>query len=181
MKTQRSFASIPTPRPALPFPVFPGGASLKSLQNPGGLLSRLWNWFKARQQAHSGPRRLHVAATASLGEKRFVALIKIDNQEFLVGGGPANLVLLAQVNAKEQFGDMLKENLSAPKQPAAKRAAKPALKQVARPAVRPMPKPMVRTSAKLAPKPIVKAAAKKPVKAAAQAGKQTVRQTRKQA
>jgi hypothetical protein len=191
MKTQRSLASIPAQRPALPFPVFPGGASLKSLQNPAGLLSRLWNWFKARQQSHSSTRRLQVAATASLGEKRFVALIKIDELEFLVGGGPTNLVLLAQVNAKEQFGAMLQENLSAPTQQPVRRASKPAArpapKQTGRPVAKLMPKPMVRPTAKFALKPAVKPIAvkpiaKKPVKAAAApAGRQAAKQTRKQA
>jgi flagellar biogenesis protein FliO len=185
MKTQRSLASISVPRPTLPFPVFPGGASLRSLQSPSGLISRLWNWFKARQQSHSSTRRLQVAATASLGEKRFVALIKIDELEFLVGGGPANLVLLAQVNAKQQFGDMLKGNMSAPVRPA-KRAnkpmARPTPKTTPKPAAKLMPKTLIRPAAKLTLKPVVKAATKKPVKpVAAQTGRQAARQTRKQA
>jgi flagellar biogenesis protein FliO len=183
MKTQRSLSSIPVHRPALPFPVFPGGASLKSLQSPAGLLSRLWNWFKARQQARSCTRHLHVAATASLGEKRFVALIQLDELQFLIGGGPANVVLLAQVNAKERFDDMLKENMSMPKQQRAKRVTKPAaraeLKRMAKPAAKLAPKPIIAAPARLTLKPIAKPALKKPVKA--QAVKQAARQTRKQA
>ncbi len=136
MKTQRALASTPAAKPTLPFPVFPGGASLKPLQNSNGLLSRIWGWFKARQLAHSSDRRLRVAASASLGEKRFVALIQIDDQQFLVGGGSTNVVLLAQVNAKEQFGVMVKEHMSAPKPRPAKRATKNAVKPALKPVIR---------------------------------------------
>jgi hypothetical protein len=181
MKTPLAHASIPSRRPALPFPVFPGGASLRPLQSPTGLISRLWGWFKARQFAHSSDRRLRVTATASLGEKRFVALIQIDDQQFLVGGGSGNVVLLAQVNAKEQFGNMLQENMLEPRMQPTKRASKPA----ARPAQRPIVKP----AAKLSMKPLVNPAAnltvrpalKKPIKPAGmETGKQTLRM-RKQA
>ncbi len=174
MKTQRANAFTPAKRPALPFPVFPGGASLKPLQGSTGLLSSLWRWFRARQAAHSNTRRIQVAATASLGEKRFVALIKIDELQFLIGGGPANVVLLAQVNASERFDEMLKGNLSEPQKQAAKRPYKPIVK----PAV----KPHVKPTAKLAIKPVLHPITRKPVKAATKpVGKQAVKQVRKQA
>jgi flagellar biogenesis protein FliO len=148
-----------------------------------GLLSRIWNWFKARQQARSCTRHLQIAATASLGEKRFVALIQLDELQFLIGGGPASVVLLAQVNAKERFDDMLKENMSAPTHQRAKRVAKPAaraeLKRMVKPAAKLAPKPIVAAPARLTLKPMAKPALKKPVKP--QVAKQTARQTRKQA
>ena len=43
-------------------------------------------------------RRLCVAETISLGEKRFVALLTIDGQEFLIGGGTAGVSVLATLD-----------------------------------------------------------------------------------
>jgi len=39
---------------------------------------------------------LRVAETVSLGEKRFVALIRVEESEFLIGGGASSVSLLAQ-------------------------------------------------------------------------------------
>jgi flagellar biogenesis protein FliO len=55
---------------------------------------------------------LQVGATVSLGEKRFVAVIQIDGLEFLIGGGATNVALLAQLNKKESFGDLLQETMT---------------------------------------------------------------------
>ena len=56
-----------------------------------------------------------MAATVSLGDKRFVALIQIDGLQFLVGGGATNVALLAQLNGKESFGDLLQETMTVQK------------------------------------------------------------------
>jgi flagellar biosynthetic protein FliP len=110
---------------------FPNAAALRTLQTTGGLISRAWNWFRERQQARADTRRLHVAATASLGEKRFVAVIEMDGLRFLVGGGATNVVLLAELKGKEPFADLLHETMAdaAQKPPARSRrqAAKPAM------------------------------------------------------
>jgi hypothetical protein len=87
-------------------------ASLKLLQNAGGLLTRGLNWIRARQSARSNDRRLQVAATVSLGDKRFVAVIQVDGLQFLVGGGATNVALLAQLNGRESFGALLKESMT---------------------------------------------------------------------
>jgi len=120
--------------PASPLLVFPGGMPLKSLQNASGLLSRAWNWFRERQAARSNPKRLHVASTVSLGEKRFVAVIHVDDREFLVGGGATNVALLAQLKGNESFGTVLQETMTPPKKQPVKRvrpqAVKPAAKRM---------------------------------------------------
>ena len=142
MKTRNSRARMDAQRPARvaaqslapPLLVFPGGVPLKTLQNASGLLSRAWRWFRARQAAHSSSKRLQVAATVSLGEKRFVALIQVDGLQFLVGGGATNVALLAQLKDNESFGNLLKETMTAPEKQTAKRVrqqiAKPAVKQM---------------------------------------------------
>jgi hypothetical protein len=100
--------------PALPFPEFAGGASSRTALNASGLLSRAWSWIRARQMARFSTRRLRVAETVSLGEKRFVAVIQVDGLQYLIGGGGTNVALLAQLTVKESFGDLLKETMTVP-------------------------------------------------------------------
>ena len=71
-----------------------------------------------------------MAATASLGEKRFVAVIQVDGLEFLVGGGTTGVSLLAQLNGKESFGNLLHKSAIAQKS----RIARPKTAQTSIPA-----------------------------------------------
>lgn len=56
-----------------------------------------WDWFQVRRRAQTRPGRLRVAESVSLGEKRFVAVVELDGQQFLVGGGAATVSLLARL------------------------------------------------------------------------------------
>ena len=84
----------------------------------GGFIYRALDWLRLKQMARSSAARLQVVSNVSLGEKRFVALIQTDSEQFLVGGGATNVVLLAQLNAKGQdetksFSSLLKESIPA--------------------------------------------------------------------
>ena len=48
-------------------------------------LKNLWQWARRAVKARKA-RRLRVCETLSLGERRFLAVIEFDRQEFLVGG-----------------------------------------------------------------------------------------------
>ncbi len=72
------------------------------LQAVRGPLSTAWNLSRAiasgwllqpRRQ-----RRLRVSETVSLGEKRFVSIVELDGQAFLIGGGTAGVSLLAELS-----------------------------------------------------------------------------------
>ncbi len=121
MKTPRSSKSKPIRGDASPFPVLTAEASLSTLRSHTGLLSRAWGWLQARQVVRSSTRRLRVAETVSLGEKRFVAVVQVDGRHFLLAGGPTNIALLAQLDTKDAFEDVLKKTLTAPRKQAAKR------------------------------------------------------------
>ena len=61
-----------------------------------GVLSILadgWRWLKAKQSSQIASKRLRVIETVSLGEKRFVAVIQCNGEQFLIGGA-ANAVCL---------------------------------------------------------------------------------------
>ena len=121
MKKSRSTPSIPITGQAIEFPELEDEVSLSSLRAPTGLLSRLWRWIQARHVARSSTKRLRVAETVSLGEKRFVAVVQVDGRHFLLAGGPTNIALLAQLDTKEDFEDVLKKTMTIPLEQPAKR------------------------------------------------------------
>jgi flagellar biogenesis protein FliO len=121
MKTSRSGKSNLITDDASLLPVLVDEVSLSTVRGHTGLLSRVWGWLHARQVARSGTRRLRVAETVSLGEKRFVAVVQVDGRHFLLAGGPTNIVLLAQLDAKDAFEEVLKKTLTLP----GKKVAKP--------------------------------------------------------
>ena len=59
-------------------------------------LKHFWEWAR-RSAAVRKRRRLRVCETLSLGERRFIALIEFDRQDFLVGGSGNSLELLARL------------------------------------------------------------------------------------
>ena len=71
----------------------PGAARAVALQN-------LWQWVR-RAVTPRKIRRLRVCETLSLGERRFLAVIEFDRQEFLVGGSGNSLELLARLDEGE--------------------------------------------------------------------------------
>lgn len=85
-------------------------AEARVISHATGLLSKLWLWIQAKKMARSQLRRLQVVETVSLGEKRFVALVQVDSLQFLIGGGPTAVSLLAQLKGAESFGEVLKKS-----------------------------------------------------------------------
>ena len=64
---------------------------------PWALVAKtLWQWVGRAVKPRSA-RRLRVCETLSLGERRFLAVIEFDHQEFLVGGSGNSLELLARL------------------------------------------------------------------------------------
>src|SRR5579875_75163 len=54
-------------------------------------------------------KRLQMLETVPLGEKRFVALVQVDGRQFLIGGAPSNVGMLAELSAEESFHQVLKD------------------------------------------------------------------------
>jgi flagellar biogenesis protein FliO len=73
--------------------------------------SRVWLWIKEQQTTANGTKRLRVSETVSLGEKRFVAVVEVDGEHFLVGGGPSSVSMLAQLRPVDKFGVVLSETM----------------------------------------------------------------------
>jgi flagellar biogenesis protein FliO len=60
-------------------------------------LKNLWQWIRRAAKARK-VRRLRVCESLSLGDRRFLAIIEFNRQEFLVGGSGNSLTLLARLH-----------------------------------------------------------------------------------
>jgi hypothetical protein len=63
-----------------------------------GSLLRGWSWLNSKYK-NSAAKRLRLSEVVSLGDKRFVALIKVEDREFLIGGASSGLSLLSPLEA----------------------------------------------------------------------------------
>jgi hypothetical protein len=77
-----------------------------------GSLARIWSWLQSRS-AYSSTKRLRLVETVSLGEKRFVAIVSVENREYLIGGAPSGVSLLAQWGKNGEAEDQRRPALGA--------------------------------------------------------------------
>ena len=65
------------------------------------LLSAAWQRLRCRLRLRREPRSLRVCDVASLGEKRFVAVVQYGSRRFLVGGGAGSVSLLSKLDHED--------------------------------------------------------------------------------
>lgn len=70
--------------------------------------SQCWHWIRERQK-RAAHRSLRVEETVALGQKRFVAIVKVDNQRFLLGVG-SEVSLLATFQTEPSFSEVLRQS-----------------------------------------------------------------------
>jgi len=73
---------------------------------------RVWTTIETRR-ATQRRRSLRVVESVGMGEKRFVAIVQVEQARFLVGGGAAGVSLLARLDATPEFSAVLSEQVSA--------------------------------------------------------------------
>jgi hypothetical protein len=79
--------------------------NLKSLwRTSSSALARTRSWLQAKYTV-TATKRLRISETVSLGEKRFVAIVKVEGREFLIGGGTSGMSLLAQLGSASESGE----------------------------------------------------------------------------
>ena len=61
----------------------------------------MYNWASQQLKSHQTKKRLRVCETVSLGEKRFVAVVEIDGEQFLVGGAAGSVATLARLEKSQ--------------------------------------------------------------------------------
>jgi Flagellar biosynthesis protein, FliO len=85
----------------------PWSVVLKSL---GSLLAQGWNWTQQRLKSPRAKKRLRVCESVSLGEKRFVAVIQVDGEQFLVGGSASSVSTLAHLERSREFSEVFERH-----------------------------------------------------------------------
>ena len=84
---------------------------LVAAMRPLASTARQWlRWLQAKRQAQLATRRLRLCETLQLGEKRFVAIVQVDGQQFLVGGAAGTVSMLGQLSADARFANVLQES-----------------------------------------------------------------------
>jgi hypothetical protein len=73
-------------------------------------LARAWAWLHTKY-VQTATKRLRVAETVSLGEKRFVSIVSIEGREFLIGGGTSGVTLLAQLGPVQELATVGLKNI----------------------------------------------------------------------
>jgi hypothetical protein len=81
----------------------------KSFSEWTGLAERAWTWMRAQREWQLRSKRMTLCETVSLGEKRFLAIVKVDGEQFLVGGAAGSVSLLTQLNARGRFEAVLRQ------------------------------------------------------------------------
>lgn len=69
-------------------------------------LTGAWNWVLEKFKSHQVRKRLRVCETVSLGEKRFLAVVQVDGEQFLVGGSSSSVSTLAHLERARDFSDV---------------------------------------------------------------------------
>jgi hypothetical protein len=81
---------------SLRFPTFGQRSGSSSILRPlAESIASAWKWLAQKRTAQISSRRLKVAETVSLGEKRFVSILQVDGTNFLLGGAAGSVSLLA--------------------------------------------------------------------------------------
>ncbi len=75
-------------------------------------LAEAWDWTRIHLVSRQPKKRLRVCETVSLGEKRFVSVIQVDGEQFLVGGAAGSVATLARLEPAQQFSEVLKQRWS---------------------------------------------------------------------
>jgi hypothetical protein len=97
---EREMAMEPAERPLSPRP--------RSGRLPNWL-AVLWGWANRRVVIRHPRKRLRVCETVSLGDKRFLAVVQVDGEQFLVGGASGSVANLARLDRPQEFSDVLKQ------------------------------------------------------------------------
>ncbi len=74
------------------------------------LLIRTWSALKRiahRVKIQQARKSLRVCESVSLGEKRFVAVVQVDEERFLIGGSSGSLSLLSRLPEAKTFAAVL--------------------------------------------------------------------------
>jgi Flagellar biosynthesis protein, FliO len=68
-----------------------------------------WKWLERKRTQQLSSRRLRLAETISLGEKRSVSIVQVDGAQFLIGCSSGSVQLLAVLDKQDDATRQLSE------------------------------------------------------------------------
>jgi hypothetical protein len=84
---------------------------LRSKSKPS-LVASSWKWLAEKLKTQQAKKRLRVCETVALGEKRFIAVVQVDDQQFLVGGSSSAVSTLAHLERPRGFAAVFQKGLA---------------------------------------------------------------------
>lgn len=72
------------------------------------VLAKGWHWLQRRLKTQQSKKRLRVCESVSLGEKRFIAVVQVDGEQFLVGGSSSSVSTLAHLEQPREFAGVFR-------------------------------------------------------------------------
>jgi Flagellar biosynthesis protein, FliO len=66
-----------------------------------------WSWMRQQVKTRRTRKRLVVCETVSLGEKRFVAVVEVDGEQFLLGGASSSVTAIARLGPPQRVSGVL--------------------------------------------------------------------------
>jgi flagellar biogenesis protein FliO len=66
-----------------------------------------FKWIAQRARAQQARKNLRVCESVSLGEKRFVAVVQVDEERFLIAGSSGSVSLLTRLQESNTFAAVL--------------------------------------------------------------------------
>ncbi len=90
------------------------------LSNPGALLERVLHFLitlsrhvAGRLRTQRNEKAMRLCETISLGEKRFLAIVQVDEERILIGGSASAVALLTRLPEPKPFSAVLLERSKA--------------------------------------------------------------------
>lgn len=71
------------------------------LRAAAGYLHTGWRWLERKRTQQLSSRRLRLAETISLGEKRSVSIVQVDGAQYLIGCSTGSVQLLAVLDPQD--------------------------------------------------------------------------------
>jgi len=114
--TIRIIEAQPEIADAMVIPAIRGRQLRPAFDVPGTLLERILRLVAAAFRHVTGTlktqrnaKAMRLCETVSLGEKRFLAIVQVDEERILIGGSASSIALLTRLPEKAQFSAVLLE------------------------------------------------------------------------
>ncbi|MBI3476224.1 MAG: flagellar biosynthetic protein FliO [Acidobacteria bacterium] len=104
LRTRTASSTSRTPNPLSPSPTSEGKLELPSNSSQRGIWNVLLRYFR---NMRAPQKRMRVCESVSLGDKRFLAIVRVDCESFLLGGSTGSVSMLAKLNDQGSFSAVL--------------------------------------------------------------------------